>query len=172
MSKMTNKTYFYLISCFICFISCTQKQKQDQGQQEQKQEFPSYEEIIHIIHKVNDYWQENHPVPENSFWHRAAYHTGNMEAYFLTEKPEYLAYSKAWAEHNEWKGAQSGNREEWKYSYGETDEYVRFGDFQTCFQVYADLYNLEPADYKIARAREVMEYQMGTPQNDYWWWAD
>ena len=25
---------------------------------------------------------------------------------------------------------------------------------------------------KIARAKEVMEFQMSTPQNDYWWWAD
>ena len=25
---------------------------------------------------------------------------------------------------------------------------------------------------KIARAREVMEYQMSTPKSDYWWWAD
>lgn len=25
---------------------------------------------------------------------------------------------------------------------------------------------------KIARAREVMEYQMSTDKNDYWWWAD
>ena len=30
----------------------------------------------------------------------------------------------------------------------------------------------EPAEYKIARAKEVMEYEMSTPNNDYWWWAD
>lgn len=163
------KTYFYLIFCITFFVSCTQKQKQNR---EQEQVLSPYEEVIHIIHKVNNYWQTNNPAHENSFWHRAAYHTGNMEAYFLTEQPEYLAFSEAWAEHNQWKGAQSDNKEEWKYSYGETDQYVLFGDFQTCFQVYADLYNLEPADYKIARAREVMEYQMSTPNNDYWWWAD
>ncbi len=163
------KTSFYLILCIAFFTSCTSKQKQNQ---EQKADISSYEDIIHIIHKVNNYWQTNHPVHENSFWHRAAYHTGNMEAYFLTGKPEYLAFSKAWAEHNEWKGAKSDNKDEWKYSYGETDKYVLFGDFQTCFQVYADLYNLEPTDYKIARAREVMEYEMNTPNNDYWWWSD
>src|SRR5690606_19513462 len=47
-----------------------------------------------------------------------------------------------------------------------------FGDWQTCFQTYIDLYNLDPKPYKIARAIEVMEYQMSTPNNDYWWWAD
>ena len=47
-----------------------------------------------------------------------------------------------------------------------------FGDFQTCFQVYIDLYNLTPDEKKIARAKQVMEYQISTPNNDYWWWAD
>ena len=121
---------------------------------------------------MNNYWQANHPEHGRSFWDNAAYHTGNMEAYFLTKKPEYLDYSKAWAEHNEWKGAKSDNKADWKYSYGESDDYVLFGDYQICFQTYADLYNLEPDTQKIARAREVMEYQMSTPNRDYWWWAD
>lgn len=53
-------------------------------------------------------------------------------------------------------------------------EHVLFGDWQICFQTYIDLYNMdrEPAEYKIARAKEVMEYEMSTPNNDYWWWAD
>lgn len=130
------------------------------------------DETIAMIHKVNNYWQENNPEHGNAFWHRAAYHTGNMAAYEVTGTQEFLDYSIAWANHNEWKGAKSDQRENWKYSYGETDEYVLFGDWQICFQVYADLYNLSPEDYKIARAVEVMEYQMSTPQNDYWWWAD
>lgn len=29
-----------------------------------------------------------------------------------------------------------------------------------------------PHAYKIARAIEVMEYEMSTPNNDYWWWSD
>ena len=132
----------------------------------------SAEEVINTIHKVNHYWQTNHPEHGRSFWDNAAYHTGNMEAYFLTKQPEYLEYSKAWAEHNEWKGAKSEHKENWKYSYGESDDYVLFGDYQICFQTYADLYNLEPDTQKIARAREVMEYQMSTPNHDYWWWAD
>ena len=132
----------------------------------------SAEEVINTIHKVNNYWQTNHPEHGRSFWDNAAYHTGNMEAYFLTKQPEYLEYSKAWAEHNEWKGAKSDHKENWKYSYGESDDYVLFGDYQICFQTYADLYNMEPDTQKIARAREVMEYQMSTPNHDYWWWAD
>ena len=128
--------------------------------------------VLDIIHRVNGYWQANNPKHGRAFWDNAAYHTGNMEAYLLTKKPEYLRYSEAWASHNEWKGAKSDQKENWKYSYGESDEYVLFGDYQICFQTYADLYNLNPDPKKIARAREVMEYQMSTPNNDYWWWAD
>lgn len=130
------------------------------------------DEVIEIIHKVNNHWQTTNPEPGWAFWEHAAYHTGNMEAYFLTGEEKYRRYSERWAEKNEWKGAKSDNKNTWKYNYGETDDHVLFGDWQTCFQTYTDLYTLEPADHKIARAREVMEYQMSTEQNDYWWWAD
>ncbi|WEF33879.1 glycoside hydrolase family 88/105 protein [Pseudoduganella chitinolytica] len=101
-----------------------------------------------------------------------AYHTGNMAAYRVTGNEAYRRYSEAWAEHNGWQGAKSPDRARWRLSYGETDEHVLFGDWQVCFQTYADLYKLAPAPHKIARAREVMEYQMATPRSDYWWWAD
>ncbi len=129
-------------------------------------------QVREIIHKVNSNWQKNHSPEGTPFWHNAAYHTGNMEAYFLTGNQDYLDYSQAWAEHNQWKGAKSDDRREWKYDYGETDRHVLFGDWQICFQTYADLYNILPDDSRIKRARDVMEYQMSTPQNDYWWWAD
>lgn len=148
-----------LILLCVGFVSCTDRQ-------------PKPDDVIEIINRVNNYWQQAHPGHGRSFWDNAAYHTGNMEAYFLTGNRDYYDYSHAWAEHNEWKGAKSDNKEEWKYSYGESDDYVLFGDYQICFQTYADLYTVEPDSQKIARAREVMEYQMGTDKNDYWWWAD
>ncbi len=129
-------------------------------------------EVRLIISKVNNYWQSNNKAEVNPFWHHAAYHTGNMEAYRLTGNEDWLDYSQRWAEHNEWKGAKSNDRSKWKYNYGETDEHVLFGDWQICFQTYADLYNILPDDRRISRAREVMEYEMSTPANDYWWWAD
>lgn len=129
-------------------------------------------EVRKIIDRVNQHWQAENKPEVRSFWDNAAYHTGNMEAYFLTGNEDYRKYSEAWAKHNEWKGAKSDDRSKWKYSYGESDEYVLFGDYQICFQTYADLYNIAPEEYKIKRAREVMEYQMSTPQIDYWWWSD
>lgn len=129
-------------------------------------------DVRRIIHKVNTTWQKEHPAGGTAFWHNAAYHTGNMEAYFLTGNEDFLDYSTRWADANQWKGAKSNNRANWKYNYDETDEHVLFGDWQICFQTYVDLYNILPEDNRIKRAREVMEYEMSTPQNDYWWWAD
>jgi unsaturated rhamnogalacturonyl hydrolase len=113
-----------------------------------------------------------HPAQERAFWNVAAYHTGNMEAYAITRNEKYRQYSETWAVHNDWKGAKSDNKAEWKYKYGEQEDYVLFGDWQICFQTYIDLYNLDKDERKIARAREVMEYEMSTASNDYWWWAD
>ncbi|MFT3738798.1 MAG: glycoside hydrolase family 88 protein [Breznakibacter sp.] len=131
-------------------------------------------EVVRTIEKANDYHQAANPKPGWAFWDIAAYHTGNMAAYQVTKKEAYKQYSEAWAEANQWKGAKSDNRAEWKYKYGEKDDYVLFGDWQICFQTYIDLYQADDVKdgRKIARAREVMEYQMGTPQSDYWWWAD
>jgi rhamnogalacturonyl hydrolase YesR len=129
-------------------------------------------EVLDILNKVNTYWQSENPEPANAFWHPAAYHTGNMAAYAVTGNEKYRLYSEKWAAYNGWKGAKSNDKSKWKYTYGETDDHVLFGDWQTCFQTYADLYNLQPDEKKIARAKEVLEYQMSTPNNDYWWWAD
>lgn len=132
----------------------------------------SKETVLKIIDQVNTYWQTANPVHGRAFWDNAAYHTGNMEAYALTKNEAYKKYSEAWAIRNEWKGAKSNNKAEWKFSYGEKDDYVLFGDWQICFQTYIDLYNLEPNEQKIARAKEVMSYQVNTAENKYWWWAD
>jgi rhamnogalacturonyl hydrolase YesR len=132
----------------------------------------SEQEVVGIINKVNGYWQQRETPRKWSFWDIAAYHTGNMEAYQVTGNPAYRKYSEDWAAYNQWQGAKATDKTTWKYQYGETDEHVMFGDWQICFQTYADLYQLDKDPKKIARAREVMEYQMSTPNKDYWWWSD
>jgi rhamnogalacturonyl hydrolase YesR len=86
----------------------------------------------------------------------------------------YRDYATSWADFNQWKGANSDDKSSWKYSYGETMDHVLFGDWQVCFQTYIDLYLLDrhKDETKIARAKEVMEYQMSTERRDYWWWSD
>ena len=131
------------------------------------------EEVINVINKVNNYWQNNNSPKVISFWDNAAYHTGNMEAYFLTKNKAFLDYSLEWAEHNNWMGATEPDPNKWLYkTYGESMEYVLFGDWQVCFQTYIDLYNISPEEKKICRAKEVMSYEAKSKDTDYWWWCD
>ena len=132
----------------------------------------SEQEVVGIINKVNGYWQQRETPQKWAFWDIAAYHTGNIEAYRITGNAAYRKYSEDWAAYNQWQGAKATDKTRWKYQYGETDDHVMFGDWQICFQTYADLYQLDKDPRKIARAREVMEYQMSTPNKDYWWWSD
>ncbi|MCX2477432.1 glycoside hydrolase family 88 protein [Pedobacter sp. MC2016-05] len=130
------------------------------------------EAVLAQINLANQYWQSNNKPQVRAFWDHAAYHTGNMEIYQLTKNETYRKYSEDWANHNNWMGAKSTDKSQWKYTYGEKDDYVLFGDWQICFQTYIDLYNIQPDEHKIARAKEVMGYQINTDKNDYWWWAD
>ena len=157
------KNVFYFVIAFL-LLPCVGGKAADGNEKT--------EDVMNIIHRVNRQWQNTHAPQCRSFWDDAVYHTGNMEAYFLTGDSAYLKYSVDWAEYNHWKGATSDNKAEWRTTYGETPEYVLFGDWQTCFQTYADLYELQPDSMKIARAREVMEYQMTTSKRDYWHWVD
>ncbi|MCH5187392.1 MAG: glycoside hydrolase family 88 protein [Oscillospiraceae bacterium] len=141
----------------------------------------SYSEIVENIRRANGYWQTNvAPTEETNdvpvaFWDTAAYHTGNMEAYFLLGDESYRAYSEAWAEYNNWVGHPTeAPPEEWTFAYSQdpTSKAALFGDWQTCFQTYFDLYKLDPDPKKIARAKYVADYQLSTGENGYWWWAD
>lgn len=130
-------------------------------------------DVLATIEKVNDYWQAHNSPYKRAFWDNAAYYTGNIEAYKLLGKAEWYQYSDRWCRHNEWKGAKSNDKANWKYQwYGEGDDFVLFGDWQICFQTYIDMYNLVPADYKVARAKEVMAYECNMADNKFWWWAD
>ncbi len=152
------------MTVFMIFMACTSKKYAIDQIDKQ--------DVIASIRLVNTYWQQNNKPQNWAFWDEAAYHTGNMAAYEVTKDATFLDYSLLWAKSNDWKGAKSDDRADWKYSYGESDDYVLFGDWQICFQTYIDLYQLQPDENRIRRAQEVMEYQMSTPENDYWWWAD
>ena len=129
--------------------------------------------VLDMIIKANNYWQEHNTPYVRSFWDHAAYHTGNMEAYRLTGRADWYAYTDKWCRHNEWKGAKSDDRANWKYkTYGEGQDFVLFGDWQICFQTYIDMYNLVPAPYKVARAIEVMSHECSMTDTHFWWWAD
>lgn len=128
---------------------------------------------LQLVKKVNDHWQQTHKPQVWAFWDQAAYFTGNMEAYKLTGEAAYLDYSEKWCRHNRWMGATESDKRKWRYkTYGEGMDFVLFGDWQICFQTYIDMYHLMPADYKVARAKEVMSYECHLADNKFWWWSD
>ncbi|MGQ1891273.1 glycoside hydrolase family 88/105 protein [Thermophagus sp. OGC60D27] len=155
-----------LMGSFVVLLSSCHESKNDR--------LPKPQEVKSLMITVNDHWQQTHPNHGRAFWDNAAYHTGNIEVYKVTGIKRFLDYSRGWAEYNQWMGAKSNNPAEWKYNYGETDDHVLFGDWQICFQTYIDLFQLvdDPSEKMIARAKEVMAYQMRTDSSDYWWWAD
>ncbi|MBO7069104.1 MAG: glycoside hydrolase family 88 protein [Bacteroidaceae bacterium] len=136
---------------------------------------PVREDVLDIINTVNETWQQRNPNHGDYFWNRAVYHIGNMEAYAATGMQQYRDFSTAWATKNNWWGATGTDKSKWKYAnYGEGADYVLFGDNQVCFQTYIDLYNLDEVkdETKIARALEVMDYEISTSNTDYLWWVD
>ena len=50
-------------------------------------------EVRALIERVNTAWQESHAPETRPFWDAAAYHTGNMEAYFRTGDERFRTYS-------------------------------------------------------------------------------
>ncbi len=130
-------------------------------------------ETIATIEKVNDYWQSHNKAECRGFWDNAAYFTGNQAVYELTKKPEYLDYAIRFAEHNDWKGAKQTDTKKWRYAtYGEGHDFVLFADWQICFQVYIDLYNIEHRAERLERTLEVMCHQASMKEKDFWWWSD
>lgn len=157
-------------------IAITNVEKEAFMSEEAINMLPEYEETMEAMCLANDYWQRTTSYYQWSFWHVAAYHTGNMELYKLTENEDYLQYSVNWANANGWKGNyNSEDKESWKWQYYSEDasgKAVLFGDWQTCFQTYIDLYNFGVEDAKLDRVFEVMDYQISKDEDSFWWWCD
>jgi hypothetical protein len=77
--------------------------------------------------------------------------------------------------YNHWKGAQADNRLLWKYkTCAERAACVLSGDWQCCSQTFVDLDIIDENKkaIKIARACEIIEYQMRLSAVDFWWRCD
>ena len=139
-----------------------------------KQQVPQLT-TLQVIDSVNTHYQQMVSPKTRSFWDDAAYHTGNMEAWRLTGRADWLEYSDKWARHNRWQGATGNDRSRWRTSYrryGEGKDHVLFADWQICFQTFLDLADAVPATHKTQRTLEVIDFQTAQPQKDYWWWVD
>ncbi len=142
---------------------------------------PTYDSAVAAIRSANDYWQDKYAYNQSvnglhvAFWDTAAYHTGNVEAYKLTGDEDYLQYSVNWANYCNWTGNNyAGDPSTWTWTYDQNQGStgVLFGDWQTCFQSYIDMYELGVEDASLERVYEVVDYQISKDEDGYWWWAD
>lgn len=122
---------------------------------------PARSAVIATVRKVNDYWINTHPSPGANTWDPATYYSGAMAAYRLTREPNYLDYTRAWAE---------------SHSYGLNGGVTtRVADNHCAGQAYLDLYEELGGEEKIAAIEESLHRMVYTDQpekNDDWWWVD
>lgn len=118
------------------------------------------DEIKALMEKVNDYWIAKNPEPGNCDWERAAYFLGNMAAYEILKKPEYLDYAVRWAEVNNWN------------FYNNQDHCTTNADTLSCGETYMDLMEKYGVEGRIDHIKKTMEWTAQDLKNDYWWWVD
>ena len=91
---MNKNAFTIAITACVLLMACSVQKKNSASVNTTKTE------VLSIIDKVNFNWQNNNKPAGRAFWDVAAYHTGNMEAYFITGNEDYRKYSENWAEQN------------------------------------------------------------------------
>ncbi len=117
-------------------------------------------EIKTLMEKVNDYWIEENPDVGICAWERAAYFRGNMDAYEILGKREYLKYAIKWADRNDWN------------FYNNENHNTTNADNISCGEVYMDMMEKYDVDGKLNHIVSTMEWTANDSCNDYWWWID
>ena len=117
-------------------------------------------ELLSLMEKINDYWIGQNPESGDNHWERGAYFIGDIEAYKLTGKKEYLNYALKWAEDNNW-----------CFSRDEDNKSIN-PDSKLCGQSYLQLMELVPGSGTMENMEKTLEFNFTDPNNDYWWWID
>lgn len=118
------------------------------------------QQIKQQMERVNDYWISQTPEPGECGWERAAYYLGNMAAYEVLGKPEYLQRAVAWANRNSWNFYDNKNFQ------------TTNADNLSCGETYMDLMLQYHVDGDWSAIKKTMEFTASDPANDYWWWVD
>ena len=123
-------------------------------------EFMNKSDIIQLAQKVNDYWLSRNPDVRDCGWERGAYMIGNIEAYKITRKKEYLDYALRWADNNEWR------------FYNDAEYKNTHADSHICGQSYLQLMDIVPGCGTDEHIIKSAEFTLSDSRNDYWWWID
>ena len=120
-------------------------------------------EIKALAEKVNDYWIGQNPDVGDCAWERATYFLGNVAAYEILGKKEYLDYALKWAEKNNW---------EFYKDVTEKRKYTTSADSQLCGETYLKLMDSVPGCGTDENIKRSIEYTLCDNIDDYWWWID
>lgn len=118
------------------------------------------QKLRQLAEKVNDYWIGRNPAVGNCAWERGAYMLGNIAAYEMTGRQDYLDYALLWADANGWR------------FYDDPDFNTTNADNKICGQSYLRLLELVPGRGTDEHILRSMEYTLNDPKCDYWWWVD
>lgn len=122
----------------------------------------SYDEVMSQLKKANDYWigQNLTVYDETNPWDVAVFHTGNMQAYYMTGDEAYRSYSTLWSDVHSWQSHQ--------YPVGS----ITNADNICCFQTYIDLYNMDKNEEYLECVKEVVDKTTQSANVTYWDWVD
>ncbi|MGW5350835.1 glycoside hydrolase family 88 protein [Streptomyces sp. NPDC004031] len=122
---------------------------------------PARPDIVAVLRRVADQWIGAHAGGGDNQWANSTLMSGLMALHRLTGDVTYLNYVTNWAQAHGW-GLNGGTG-------------TRDADNQCAGQAYLDLYDLAPADSKIAAIESclhTMTYVNQVGKDDDWWWDD
>ncbi len=121
----------------------------------------TYENVMELLKKANDYWITENSLleAESNPWQVGVFHTGNMQAYYMTGDELYRNYSTKWSEINNWQ----------YYTKWNTDTNA---DNMCCYQTYIDLYNIDKDENYLNYVKSTTDKMINSTYLDYWSWID
>ncbi len=122
----------------------------------------NYDTVMSQLKLANDYWigqNKNVEVASNP-WQVSVFHTGNMQAYYMTGDELYRNYSEKWAKAHSWQS----------YGYPVWDQ--TNADNICCFRTYIDLYNLGVESADLTYVTSQVNRILNSTSLSYWNWID
>ena len=102
---------------------------------------PSPSSVLEAMQSANDYFMTHNPTG-NCDWERGTYYDGATAYYNVSKDSKALSFIETWAISNNWTCSNGEHTPAYDYD----------ANKQCSGHSYARLYNLAPADYKLAMA--------------------
>lgn len=136
----------------------------NESMQPAKEDFSNfdYSTVMSQLRKANDYWigQKANVETDSNPWEVSVFHSGNMQAYYMTGDELYRNYSEKWSNAHSWQ------------PYGYPVNSTTNADNICCFRTYLDLYNIDNESANIDYVQDVVDSIVRSSNVSYWDWID